>query len=562
MAEKIKIFALGGLDEHGKNMYVIELDNDIFVIEAGLKYPDRTRPGIDFVIPNHKYLVDNKARVRAYIITHGHDDQFGALPFIYKQVPAPVISTKPTLMMLNRFTKSAKVDVMYNEVEILPTSSHTFNGHDFSFFQTTHSAMSSFGFALKTKQGYIVYTGDFIVEYKSGDRYKLDLNRIAKIAEKDVLCLLAESGAAERVGYTSPNHRLLSHIEPIFREAKGRVFIALYEQSTYNLEELIAHSLANGRKIAFYDRVTEQYFQEFAAAGFPLINFNSVIHSDDLLRVREQDLCIVMLGNGEDIFNKVLELAHGLNKDRKVVLKETDTFIMATPPPATLEVVATEALDSLYQAGVHVVNIGRDKLKTMHAQEEDLRMILSLLKPKYYIPVKGLFRQQIANAQVAFNSGLKYGHNNILVIDNGVPVEFKNGIGQVKLHKLDEVVHGDVLVDGTGIGDINRGVIEDRHRLSEDGVIIMAVGLNMFKREISAGPDVQMRGFVYLKDSDLLLRQIRNLFITTVNGMLHETKTNSLDEISEEIVAQVERFIFRETRRKPMILPLLRIVNK
>lgn len=562
MAEKIKVFALGGLDESGKNMYVIELDNDIFIIEAGLKYPDRSRPGIDFVIPNHKYLIENKSRVKAYIITHGHDDQFGALPFMYKRVPAPVISTRPTLMMLNRFTKSAKVDVEYEEIEIAPTSNHNFSGYEFSFFQTTHSAMESFGFALKTKQGYIVYTGDFIVEYKSGDRYRLDLNRIAKIAEKDVLCLLAESTAAERVGYTSPGHRLTPHLEPIFREAQGRIFIALYEQSTYNIEELITHSLAVGRKIAFYDRQTEQYFREFARVKLPLVSFNDIVHNDDLLRVREQDLCIIMLGNGEDIFNKVLELARGQNEDKKIVLKEEDTFIMATPPPATLEVIATEALDELYQARVNVTNIGRDKLKNMHAQEEDLRMLLSLLKPKYYIPVKGLFRQQIANAHLAFNSGLKYGHNNILVIDNGVVVEFKDKNAQVKLHKLDEIPHGDILVDGTGIGDINRGVIEDRHRLSEDGVIIMAMGLNMFKRTISAGPDVQMRGFVYLKDSDLLLRQIRNMFINVVEAMLADKQINSLDDIGHEVVTQVERFIFRETRRKPMILPLLRIVNK
>ncbi len=235
---------------------------------------------------------------------------------------------------------------------------------------------------------------------------------------------------------------------------------------------------------------------------------------------------------------------------------------MATPPPASLEVIATEALDTLYQTGVNVVNIGRDKLKNMHAQEEDLRMLLSLLKPKYYIPVKGLFRQQIANAHVAFNSGLKYGHNNILVLDNGVPVVFTNKSGRVMLHELDKIKNGDVLVDGTGIGDINRGVIEDRHRLSEDGVILMAMGVNLFKKEISAGPDVQMRGFVYLKDSDLLLRQIRNLFIATVEELLSNSLKVDLDLMSKEIVTRVERFIFRETRRKPMVLPLIRIVNQ
>ena len=561
MADKIKIFALGGLDEHGKNMYVIEINDNIFVFEAGLKYPDKTSPGIDFIIPNHEYLITNKNRVKAYIISHGHDDQFGALPFIYKLVPAPIYTTKSAAMMLERFTKRVGINLKYDIQVIEPSSQLEIAKTKFTFFQTTHSAMQSFGVSIDTTQGAIVYSGDFIVEYTNSTRYKLDLNSIAKIAEKNVLCLLSESSAAEKAGYTSPNHRLTPQIEPIFRDIKGRIFIALYDQSTYNIEELVQVCAHSKRKIAFYDPLTEEYFNDFAKAGLPLIDPRNIISNDDLLRARDQDICILMLGTGERIFEKILNLSHRQNPDKKIVLNKEDTFIMALQAPATLEVVATEALDSLYTTGCNVINITRSVISNMHAQEEDLRMLLSLLKPKYYLPVKGLYRQQIANAQLALHSGLKFGHHNIFLLDNGVTVEFTDGIGRVKAHAIDLVKNGDVLVDGTGIGDINRGVIEDRQRLSEDGIIIMAIAINYHERTITAGPDVQMRGFVYVKDSEQLLKQIRTIFVTTTSEYL-AMKNFDIDATVKEVQNRVERYIFKETRRHPMILPLIRVINK
>lgn len=561
MNDKIKVFALGGLDEHGKNMYIVEINDDIFVIEAGLKYPDKTSPGIDFIIPNHEYLLANKNRIKAYLLTHGHDDQFGALPFIYKLAPAPIYTTKATAMMLTRFTKRVGLNVDYKINIIAPSSSVEIARRRFTFFQTTHSAMQSFGISIDTTQGSVVYSGDFIVEYTNSSRYKLDLNSIAKIAEKDVLCLLSESTAAEKSGYTSPNHRLTPQIEPVFRDIKGRIFIALYDQTTYNIEELVQVCMQFKRKIAFYDPLTEQYFKDFAEAGLPLIDERYIISNDDLLRARDQDICILMLGVGEKIFEKIIALSHKENADKKIVLKDEDTFIMALQAPATLEIIATEALDSLYTTGCHVVNITRKVISGMHAQEEDLRMLLTLLKPKYYLPVKGLYRQQIANAQLALHSGLRFSHHNIFLLDNGVTVEFNEGHGRVKPQATDIITNGDVLVDGTGIGDINRGVIEDRQRLSEDGIIIMALAIDYNTRLISAGPDVQMRGFVYVKDSEQLLKQIRNIFLSTVNEAL-DLRNFDIGDAVKETQTRVEKYIFRETRRHPMILPLIRVINQ
>ncbi len=556
MNDVIKFFALGGLDENGKNMYILEINDDIFVFEAGLKYPDKTRPGIDFVIPNFDYLKNNRNRIKAYIISHGHDDQFGALPFIYQEVPAPIYGSEATLMMLDKFTKEVGSQVSYNTVSVQPSSRVNIAGRKFIFFQTTHNAMLSFGVAVDTTQGYIVYTGDFIVEYNASNRYKLDLNSLAKIAEKDVLCLLAESSGAEKVGYTSPGHRLTPKISQVVRDARGRIFISLYEQSSYSVEELVSIALQYKRKIIFYDADTAKYFKAFHDHKLSLIDPRFVVDKDDILRTRDQDVIVLMLGNGEELFEKILRLGTKRNEDKRFILKPSDTFIIASPPPTVLEVIATNALDSLYLSEAEIVNISTTNVGNMHAQEEDLRMMLSLLRPKYYIPVKGLYRHQIANAKIALNSGLNFSHQNILLLDTGVQAIFKDSQARILYSEVDRISHGDLMVDGTGIGDTNRGVIEDRQKLSDDGVIILGVGYSPDLRKIIAGPDVQMRGFVYLRDSELLLKNIIRIFVDSVEKGLQKSQIRP-DEIAEEVNKNIERYIFRETRRRPMIIPLI-----
>lgn len=557
MGEKIKFFALGGLDENGKNMYIVEVDDDIFVIEAGLKYPDSTRPGIDFIIPNIDYLKNNKQRVRAYIISHGHDDQFGVLPFIYDQVPAPIYGTEATLMMLVRFTKKAGLKREYNLNVIEPSSTVKIANRNFVFFQTTHNAMYSVGVAIDTTQGYVVYSSDFIVEYNPSNRYKLELNEIAKIAEKNVLCLLAESMGAERPGYTSPSHRITPHIDGVIRDAKGRVFISLYDQSPYSVEELVAVAKKHNRKIMLYNESADDYFQMFKEHNLPLCEPNMLISRDDLFRVNENTLIILLLNNGEDLFDDINDLALRRNKDKHFVLSEHDNFIIACPAPATLEIQATETLDNLYISGAQVHNVSRKLVSNMHAQEEDLRMLLALLKPKYYIPIKGNFRHQEANANVALKAGLNYNHTNIFLLDNGIPVVFENGKGKTLFKDEDRIISGDLMVDGTGIGDTNRGVLEDRLNFSSDGVIVLGLIFSMQKRKIVAGPDVQMRGFVYLRDSESLLKQVIKIFVETVEKNLLESEID-MQKISDEVKDKVERYIYHDTRRNPVIIPLIR----
>ena len=264
-----------------------------------------------------------------------------------------------------------------------------------------------------------------------------------------------------------------------------------------------------------------------------------------------------MLNTGKRIFQEMNDLALNRHKDKRFILSPKDTFIVACPPPPNLEVMATEALDNLYIAGPNVVNITRKLVNNMHAQEEDIRMMMSLIKPKYYIPIKGLFRHQIANANIALNMSSKYNHTNVFLLDNGIPVVFENGVGRVMFHEKDHIKSGDLMVDGTGIGDTNRGVLQDRLNFGVDGVIILGLVYSLSSRKIIAGPDVQMRGFVYLRNSEVLLKRVIKIFVETVEQHLEEDDVIDISLISEDVKQKVERFIYYDTRRHPVVICLI-----
>jgi ribonuclease J len=557
MQDNIKVFALGGLDEHGKCMLVFEIGNDIFVIEAGLKYPDRNNPGVDTIIPNFDYLVKNRSRVRAYIITHGHDDQFGALPYFYKHVQAPIYGTKATLALLNQFTQQQKLNVQYTFNLINPTSTVTIAGHIFNFFQTVHSVMDSCGFALETPYGNIVYSGDFIVEYNTSKNYKHDLNALAKIAEKETLLLITESVSADKPGYCSPHHRLKDHLVLPFQTSQGRIFISLYNQSVYNLEEVIKFSLESNKKIIFYDKETEDYIKTFVDLGSLLIPKDKIVNRENHLRTAIRDQVIIMMGQGEKVYKKIDELANNEHDDKTFALSDMDTFIVACPSAPAFEVLATDALDCLYQTGSRVVNITRKQIRGMHAQEEDLKTFISLLKPKYYLPFKGEYVQLVANAKLGIATGIGLNHSNTFLMDNGFILSFTQGKPKLLTHELDVIPTGDTLIDGLGVGDVKKEVIVQRQRLAEDGVVILGVTLSKLHKKVIAGPDVQMRGFVFVKESENIMREVTALFNQEIQEFLTKKYFIALDDFKLSLIEKVGKLLKRMSGKNPVILPLI-----
>jgi ribonuclease J len=557
MSFKIRVFALGGLDEHGKCMLGVELGQDLFVIEAGLKYPDRSNPGVDAIIPNFDYLVKNRARLKAYIITHGHDDQFGALPYLYNQAPAPVYATKATLALLNQFAFQNKLTVKFQEQTILPTSQVIIAGYHFHFFQTVHSVMDSCGFSIDTPYGNIVYSGDFIVEYNTSKNYKHDLNALAKIAEKETLLLLTESVSADRPGYCSPNHRLRDQLVLPFQMAQGRLFIALYNQSVYNLEEVIKYSIEQNKKIIFYDQETENYIKTFVDLGSLSLPKERVIARENHLRTAIRDEVIIMMGQGEKVYKKMDELANNANEDKTFVLTEMDSFIVACPSAPAFEVLATDAVDGLYQTGAKVTNITRKQIRGMHAQEEDIKTFISLLKPKYYLPMKGEYVHLVANAKLAISTGTGLNHTNTFLMDNGQVLEFNEGKPRLLTHELDKVPNGDVLIDGLGVGDVKKDVIVQRQRLAEDGIVILGATFSKKKRQVIAGPDIQMRGFVFVKESENIIKEVTNLFSTELEDYLRHKASQSIDDFKINLIDKVAKVLKRINGKNPVILPLI-----
>ncbi len=557
MSFKIRVFALGGLDEHGKCMLGVELGQDLFVIEAGLKYPDRSNPGVDAIIPNFDYLVKNRARLKAYIITHGHDDQFGALPYLYNQAPAPVYATKATLALLNQFAFQNKLTVKFQEQTILPTSQVVIAGYHFHFFQTVHSVMDSCGFSIDTPYGNIVYSGDFIVEYNTSKNYKHDLNALAKIAEKETLLLLTESVSADRPGYCSPNHRLRDQLVLPFQMAQGRLFIALYNQSVYNLEEVIKYSIEQNKKIIFYDQETENYIKTFVDLGSLSLPKERVISRENHLRTAIRDEVIIMMGQGEKVYKKMDELANNANEDKTFVLTELDSFIVACPSAPAFEVLATDAVDGLYQTGAKVTNITRKQIRGMHAQEEDIKTFISLLKPKYYLPMKGEYVHLVANAKLAISTGTGLNHTNTFLMDNGQVLEFNDGKPRLLTHELDKVPNGDVLIDGLGVGDVKKDVIVQRQRLAEDGIVILGATFSKKKRQVIAGPDIQMRGFVFVKESENIIKEVTTLFSTELEDYLRHKASQSIDDFKINLIDKVAKVLKRINGKNPVILPLI-----
>ncbi len=554
MSDIVRIFALGGLDENGKNMYVVEINNDIFVLEAGMKYPESSMPGIDIIIPDYTYLIKNKERVKAYIVSHGHDDCMGSITYVCKDVPAPIYCSKVTSEMIKdtarRYRQNLKLD--FHIVDT--TSDVMIAGRLFKFFSTTHSVAQSMGVAISTSQGYVVYTGDYIVDCGAFKKFRTDLKALAKIAENKVLCLMNESVASYKPDYASPNHKLTPLIKRPFEEFKGRIVIALYNQNLFGLQEVINLGVKNNKKIVIFSKDMENLMNNFNIEGFLDIPERNRGTLDDLKKEDQSDILVIITSNGERLFRMLERIANEeLYEEKGLLLGENDLVIMAAPSVPGVEVIAVNVLDLLYRTGAKIVNISSKKISSMHAQEEDIKTIISLLQPKFYLPVKGYYKDLIANATLANNMQIGLNHSNIFVFDNGMVAKFVDE----KFVAGEEMVQvGELMVDGLGIFDAGSVVINDRNKLADDGVIILGITLDSKTKEIIAGPDVQTRGLVFIKESDHLVKDVADLYVVTVK----ETFSNDKLDINEKRVLirdKISKYVKKETGKDPMVLSMV-----
>ena len=547
---KIRIFSLGGLNENGKNMYIVEVDEDIFVFDAGLKYADDKLFGIDYILPNYDYIKENIDKVKGIFLTHGHNENIGGVPDIVSELPnIKVYGTKFTLEVLKRELENC--DVKFNNmVEIKPHKKIQFG--DLSIFpiSVTHSIPDSVGYVLNTKDGAIVYTGDFVFDSTMMGAYKTDIGKLAYIGKQGVLCLLAESMYAEKQGHTSPNHRTAKKIREILSRNENRIIYNVFSAHIYNIQELFNEVAKTNRKIVIMGKTLQNIVNNALELKYLKFDKNRI---GDLSNINDKDVIILVSNEREKTLANINRMINGY--DKYIKIKETDTIVFGEPISDNIERSAVKAADAIAKIGANVIMFSPKDVLLHHASSEDLMLMINLMNPKYYFPVKGEYRFQVANANVATEVGIK--PENILLKQNGEVVEFVDG----KLVEcFDKVKTEDILIDGNAINDIGEAVLKDREVLSENGIVIISTTLDKKTKQIISGPEVITRGFVYVKDSSELLDEIKKLCVNVIKSNINSSKYIEYNKLKTLLRESLGKYLYKETECKPMIITVFQEV--
>lgn len=555
--DKVRLVFLGGQDENFKSMTAVEINDDIFVIEAGLRLPDKTKPGIDYVIPRYDYLLENKERVKGYFLTHGYDTIIGSLPFIYEKVPAPIFCTRTTSDFLKIFCQHSKLDFSKLAVNIVKGGQDiVLNGRKISFFDVSCNFAESIGICINSTQGNIIYISHCVYHNDFDDGFIFDRKKLGKLCENKTLVLLSDAIGSDKIGYCAPNYNLLHVLNSEVFDNDGRIFVAIDTPNLYNVIKLINTAVAKGRKILAYDERTQKLIEVLNSEGRLNLKKDSIDSIEEVNRLRPKEVCVFMTGFVKELNNKIMLLATKNNDEKIVFLKEDDTFIYGALYSDEFETIITKTIDELYRTGCEVVRPSKEYAK-MNAHEEDLKAILSIVRPAYFVPVTAPFVKLLSAAMVALNMNIGLNHNNVFIVDNGNIIEFESGFGKLLPNK---VISGDVFVDGKGIGDIGADVLEERQKIADDGVILLGITISKSSHEIVAGPDIQARGLVFLKDNESLMKELTKLFISTVNTEL--AKNNySLSYLEQNVKDVAFRTIRRLINKSPMIIPIITEIN-
>ena len=543
---KIKIFSLGGLNEIGKNMYVIEIDKDILVIDAGLKYADEQMLGIDYVIPNIDYLKENKKRVKGIFLTHGHFENFGAIQDIAESLDkVPIYGSKFTIALLKKELETKKVSTK-NLIEI-PAYKTLNIGHVKVFpVGLSHSIPDNLGYAIYTKDGVIFYASDFVFDATMRGHYQTDMGKLAYIGKQGVLCLMSESIYAPKSGHTSPHHRISNLIRETLSKANGRIIFNVLSSHLYRIQELFNEVSKTDRKIVIMGKKLQSIVDYATKNNYLFINEKCI---GDLSNINDPDVVILNSNERERPYSTIYKIVNGY--DKFIKLRESDTVFLATPIYEGREKTFYKLLDDISKLDVEVVTLSKDNL-SHHASAEDLMMMMDLMKPKYYFPIKGEYRHQVANATLANQVGIPDSH--IILKENGFVASFNNG--KLVENDFTKIPCGDISIDGDSSDDIGEIVLRDREMLSDNGIIVISATLSKKTKKIIAGPEILTRGFVYVKDSTDLIDQIKEICVKVINENVHENYVD-YGKIKSAIRDNLSKYLSNQTGNKPMIISVL-----
>ena len=554
MENNIRIFGLGGLDEFGKNMYVIEVDNDIFVIDAGNKIPmSADRLGVEIIIPDLNYLIANKKRIKAIFITKGQQDNIGALPYLLKKVNAPIYTTPLTGKLITKLLTKHKIKNPKINI-IKRNQGFIIDKYTCETFPVTQSMPDGFGIAIKTRYGYIVYTSDFLVDYNNTNEYfETDMSKFAQIGKSGVFALLSEARGSLNAGYTAPKHKISNIIETYFENCKGRLLFTIYKQNIYRLIEIIELCKKYKFKVHFHNDDQLELLEMINNLGYYKIPKDLVISAEQF-GVSDNNVVCIVTGTGERAFKRMHKIA--IREDENIQLRETDVVIIASPAAYETEVAASSMENDLYKENVKVVTISAKQVLSMHASEEDVKMMLYLLKPRYYIPINGEYRHLVACANLA--TDMKLTPDRIILLDNGQIAQFEKG----RLSKTSEVIElNEELIDGNEKLDVGGLVLRDRETLSSDGVIVIGIVINHKTKEVIGGPDIQSRGVIYLKEADYILKKITDIVTNEIKNAKEKNKFENM-QVRLSCKEKITKYLLKETGKRPMVLPAIIEINE
>lgn len=545
--EKIKFLGLGGFNENGKNMLVIEIDDDIFIIEAGIKYPESKNLGVKYLIPDMSYVIENKHRVKGIFVTHAHNDLYLALPYLLKEVDAPVYTGALSGAIFKELLE--KENIKHN-IKVLEKSQRLeINKREILTFGLTHSFPNNFGIAIKTQHGYIVYLGEHVIDYDINyPEFSCDINELSTIGKKGVFALFTESVYADKTGHTTPKHRIADFLEPLLIDAEHRVVIAAHTQSLFRIIEILETCRFFNKKVYFHDQNVLKMLELMEQFNYYRFDKKLIVQEKDY-KDELDDIVVLVSEDGRKLYQNMQLIA--VKEDSKIQFRQTDTIIMCAPTIAGAEADVSSMMNEIYKEGNIVHAINSKTVLSMHPSSEDLKMMIYLFKPKYYVPMKGEYRHLIRNAEIGYAMGID--DENIIILDNGQVAYFEDGV----LIDTDTILEiEETKIDGFDAWEDGGVVLRDRELLSSEGVIILGVGIDIKTKEVLYGPDIQTRGLVYLKEAKESIDKAGEMMLEIIKTAVAE-KTYDHFETRGIIKDKIGKFLFKEIGKKPMVLPVI-----
>ena len=546
----IKLIALGGVRENGKNLYIAEVDEYIFVLDVGLKYPGNEQLGVEFFIPNMDYLFENKDRIAGVFLTHGHADAIGALPYLLAETKVPVFGSELTIELAKLFVKGNDTVKKFNDFHVIDEDTEIdFGGTVVSFFKTTHSIPESLGIVLKTSEGNIVYTGDFKFDQTASQSYATDFARLAEIGREGVLALLSDSSNADSTIQVASESEVAKEISDTIGDWEGRVIVAAVASNLSRIQQVFEAAARTGRRVVLTGFDIENIVRTaIRLKKLSLVDERLLIKPKEMSKFEDHELIILETGRMGEPINGLRKMSIG--RHRYVEIKEGDLIYIVTTPSIAKEALVARVENMIYQAGGVVKLITQDLRVSGHGNERDLQLMLNLLQPKFLFPIQGEYRELAAHAKAAMAIGML--PENIFIPKRGSIMEYEKG----DFVPAGAVSSGDVMIDGNAIGDVGIIVLRDRKVLSEDGIFIVAITVNRRDKKIISKAKVHTRGFVYVKKSRDILRESADLINKTVEDYLAKDNFD-WSELKGSVRDNLAKYLFEQTKRRPAILPVV-----